>query len=60
MENDARYYARRAREERVAAKGACSKKAREAHNELAIAYEHRVRVLLAEERRAAFHMVSST
>lgn len=56
MEIDVLYYARRADEERAAARRALSAKARDCHTELAAAYEYRVRVLAAEERRSAIHL----
>ena len=60
METDVLYYGRRAREERAAARSAGSKRARDCHTELAAAYEYRVRLLTAEERRSVVHLVSGT
>lgn len=51
MGADAAYFRRRSREEREAALKAAHPKAREAHLELAEAYEHRATAFAAEERR---------
>ena len=59
MEKDARYYERRAQEERQAAKRAKHKVVRQRHLEMAEAYDVRLRSIAAEESREAFHLVSA-
>jgi hypothetical protein len=53
MGADAAYFRRRSREEREAALKAAHPKAREAHLELADAYEYRASAFAAEEQRIA-------
>jgi hypothetical protein len=59
MSNDAAYFAVRAQQEREAALHAAHPNARQCHTEMADAYEHRVRLLLAAEARAEIHLVSA-
>jgi hypothetical protein len=59
MEKDARYYERRAREERRAAKEAKHKVVRQRHLEMAEAYDVRLRSLAAEESRQTFRLVTA-
>jgi hypothetical protein len=49
MEDDERYYGRRAAEERRAAERAISREARERHEQLAMAFESRLRQPVAAE-----------
>lgn len=57
MEKDAKYYARRAQEERQAAKKAKHAVVRKRHLEMADAYELRLRSVVADESRQMFHLV---
>lgn len=59
MENDAKYYARRALEERRAAKRSKHEVVRERHLEMADAYDLRVRSIVADESRQTFRLVSA-
>ena len=59
MESDADYFGRRAVQERKAALGAADSKVRECHLQFAEMYEHRVRIIRAEERRSAVHLVTA-
>jgi hypothetical protein len=59
MEKDAKYYARRAQEERQAAKRATHTIVRQRHLEMAEAYDIRLRSIAADESRQAFHLVSA-
>jgi hypothetical protein len=59
MERDAKYYARRAREERLAAEKSQHEVARQRHLEMAEAYDVRLRSIAAEESRQAFHLVGA-
>ncbi len=49
MEDDVRYYRRRASEERRAADRAITREARQRHEQLAIAFEAKLRQLVAAE-----------
>ena len=57
MEKDAKYYARRAQEERQAAKKAKLAVVRKRHLEMADAYELRLRSAVVDESRQMFHLV---
>jgi hypothetical protein len=59
MEKDAKYYERRAQEERRAAEQAKHKVVRQRHLEMADAYDVRLRSIAAEESRPAFRLVSA-
>ena len=59
MKDDAEYFTRRAVEERQAALGSADPRVRECHHQLAEMYEHRVRLLSADERRSAVHLISA-
>lgn len=59
MEKDAKYYARRAQEERQAVMQATHPVVRQRHLEMAEAYDNRLRSIAAEESRLAFHLVSA-
>jgi len=59
MEKDAKYYARRAQEERQAAKKAKHEMARKRHLEMAEAYDLRLRSIAADQSRQTFHLVSA-
>jgi hypothetical protein len=59
MESEGTYYSRRAQEEREAAMKAAHPKARQAHLELAEAYEGRTRAVAANLRRSAMRLVSA-
>ena len=59
MESDAEYFARRAVHERQAALRSVDPRVRECHLQLAEMYEHRVRLLRAEERRSAGDLITA-
>lgn len=59
MTKDIAYFTRRAREEHEAASAAVHRQARLSHLELAHAYEYRVHLLLAAEKRTAMHLVEA-
>ncbi len=59
MEKDAKYYERRAQEERQAAKRAKNKVVRQRHLEMAEAYDGRLRSIAADESRQGFHLISA-
>jgi hypothetical protein len=59
MDEDRNYFARRAQEERDAARKSKHRVARERHNEMAEAYEARERAVAADEARSTFRAVSN-
>ena len=59
MEKDAKYYERRAQEERRAAEQAKHEVVRQRHLEMADAYDLKLRSIAAEESRQAFRLVSA-
>jgi hypothetical protein len=59
VENDAKYYARRAEEERLAADKSEHLLVRQRHLEMAEAYDVRVRSIAAQQSRETFHLVSA-
>jgi len=59
IEQDMIYYRRRAAEELLAAHSATSEAARIRHQQLAAAYDVRVRDLQAMQRRAAFEIIAA-
>ena len=59
VEKDAIYYARRALEERLAAKRSEHHVVRQRHLEMAEAYDLRVRSIAAEQSRQALHLVTA-
>jgi hypothetical protein len=59
MHDDASYFALRAQQERQAAVAATHPNVRQAHSEMADAYEHRIRLLAGDDVRPAIHLVSA-
>jgi hypothetical protein len=59
MENDVEYFTRRAVQERRAASSSVHPRVRECHLQLAEMYEHRVRLLRADERRSGAHLTTA-
>lgn len=59
MEQDIRYYRRRASEERLAAGQATDDRVRQCHFDLASAYDSRISDLKAQQVRMTFHVVTA-
>ena len=57
MERDAVYWARRVAEERTAAIHAVHPRARDAHLEMSVRYEERLKALEAGQSQAPLHLV---
>ena len=59
MEKDAKYFARRAQEERQAMERSAHPVVRQRHFEMAEAYDARLRSIAADESRQSFRLVSA-
>lgn len=59
MEKNAQYYLQRVEQERAAAANAKHPLVRERHEQMAAAYELRLRAIAAEEARMSFRLVTA-